>query len=156
MKPLTCSCTASELTLGTCLPGKYFLKYSVTNSAGLKSSAFLDISVEQYSVNTFSYTFSPARNKTKQTAVQAFALSILNNATLAATLAAKQLPAFGVNASSIRSVFVNSSTVQAGPTLNGTATYVVSIQLTVILVRVLANCGLDPAPMSKLMHPMAR
>ena len=126
----------TELTLGTCLPGTYILKYSVTNSAGLKSSAFLELSIEQYSVNTFSYIFSPAHNKSNQTAVQGFALSILHNVTLAATLAAKQLPAFGVNASSIRSVFVNSSTAQVGPTVNGTATYVVAIQLTVILVRV--------------------
>ena len=56
-----------------------------------------------------------------------------SNASVATSLAVQQLPEFGVVASSIRSVFVNSTTIDPIATANGTA-YHISIQMTVVLV----------------------
>jgi hypothetical protein len=125
---------AFQLTLGTCLPGFYSLKYSVKNSAGLSASDFLFIFVEQYSVNVFSYSFSPP-NATDLNLVSQLASNLLVSSSMATSLAVQQLPAFGVDSSSIRSVEVNSTSIQAGPMVNGQTSYAVNIQLTVVLVR---------------------
>lgn len=53
-----CRCTASSLTLGTCLPGQYTLQYSVANLEGLQSAGFITVLVEQYSVASFDYMFT--------------------------------------------------------------------------------------------------
>ena len=58
---------------------------------------------------------------------------LLSNASAASSLAAQQLPELGVIASSIRSVLINSTTIDPIATVNGTA-YLISIQMTVILV----------------------
>ena len=128
------SCPASALTLGTCLPGKYTLRYTVYNAAGLQSSAYLHLLVEQLSLNRFSYAFTPS-NSSDLAAVTQLAGELRVNASLASVLAAQQLPAFGVDASSIRSVTVDSVSVIPGPDNNGTATYLISIDLTAVLVR---------------------
>ena len=125
---------AFQLTLGTCLPGFYSLKYSVKNSAGLSASDFLFIYVEQYSVNVFSYSFSPP-NATDLNLVSQLASNLLVSSSMATSLAVQQLPAFGVESSSIRSVEANSTSIQAGPMVNGQTSYAVNIQLTVVLVR---------------------
>ena len=52
-------CSASSLTLGTCLPGQYTLQYTVTNAAGQSVSAFLLVLVETLASAGFSYTFTP-------------------------------------------------------------------------------------------------
>ena len=56
-----------------------------------------------------------------------------SNASVAVSLAVQQLPEFGVNASSIRLVLINSTTVDPIATANGTA-YLISIQMAVVLV----------------------
>ena len=128
------SCSASALTLGTCLPGKYTLRYSVYNAAGLRSLAYLHLLVEQLSLNRFSYAFTPSNSSDLADVTQRVG-ELRANASLAAALAAQQLPAFGVDASSIRSVTVDSVSVIPGPDNNGTATYLISIDLTAVLVR---------------------
>ena len=52
-------CTASALTLGTCLPGQYTLQYTVTNAAGESASSFLLVLVEMRISAGYSYVFTP-------------------------------------------------------------------------------------------------
>ena len=68
-----------------------------------------------------------------ETSVTHLSDRLRTNASVAVSLAVRQLPEFGVNAASIRSVTVNSSSVIPADTSNGTA-YHISIQLTVVLV----------------------
>ena len=111
------------------------MKYRVINAAGLLSSDFLHVFVEQYSVNTFSYSFNPP-NATNLTLATQLATDLLTNSSLATSLAAIHLPAFGVAPESIRSVGVNSTSVHAaGPSVNMTTNYTISIEITVVLVR---------------------
>ena len=67
------------------------------------------------------------------TAVDLLTQQLLSNISAASSLAAQQLPEFGVIAPSIRSVLINSASVNPIATANGTA-YLISIQMTVILV----------------------
>ena len=79
-----------------------------------------------------------------ETAVTFLSQQLRSDASVAANLAAQQLPDFGVNASSIRSVLVNNTAVEAVATPNGTA-YLVSIQMTVILVGLRSTaCSIRP------------
>ena len=52
-------CTASSLTLGTCLPGQYTLQYTATNPAGQSASSFLLVLVEMRVSIGYSYEFTP-------------------------------------------------------------------------------------------------
>ena len=122
-----------QLTLGTCLPGFYSLKFSVKNSAGLSASDFLLIFVERYSINIFTYSFSPP-NATDFTRVTQLSSDLLINSSMVTSLAVQQLPAFGVDSASIRSVEAANTSVHAGAIVNGQISYTVNIQLAVVLV----------------------
>ena len=166
-------CTASTLTLGTCLPGQYTLQYTVTNAAGESTFSFLLVLVEMRISAGYSYVFIPedrcglsilsislftciaapiyvlfhpafpllpciltnahALRSWNETSVTRLSELLRSDASVAVSLVARQLPEFGVNAASIRSVTVNSTSIVPIATDNGTA-YHISIQLTVVLV----------------------
>ena len=112
------------------------MKYSVKNTAGIKTTNFLHVFVEQYSINALSYSFSPS-NATNLTQVTQLAADLLSNTSLATNLVSTHLPAFGVAAASIRSIDVNSTSVNTtGSFANMTASYTISIEITVVLVRI--------------------
>ena len=67
------------------------------------------------------------------TSVTRLSDQLRTNASVAARLAAQQLPEFGVKASSIRSVTVKNTAIIPITTRNGTA-YRISIKLTAVLV----------------------
>ena len=52
-------CTASTLTVGTCLPGQYTLQYTATNAAGVSTTSFLLVLVEMRISAGYSYVFTP-------------------------------------------------------------------------------------------------
>lgn len=75
-------------------------------------------------------------------AVEALARQLLVDGAAAAALAAQHLPAFGVNASAIRSVAVNSTAVRSRTnSSSGAAAYAIEIQMTVVLVGGGKGCG---------------
>lgn len=51
-------CTATTLTLGTCLPGTYVLQYSVADEDGNRVQAFWDVYVESRNVTTLDLTIA--------------------------------------------------------------------------------------------------
>ena len=79
-----------------------------------------------------------------EAAVALLTQQLRSSVSVAASLAAQQLPEFGVNVSSIRSVLVSSTTIDPIATANGTA-YLVNIQMTVVLV----GLHSDDSPSSK-------
>ena len=52
-------CTASRLTLGSCVMGRYVLRYSISSLAGLTSEAFITVMVEKYERLQLAYAFVP-------------------------------------------------------------------------------------------------
>ncbi len=67
------------------------------------------------------------------TAITLLAEQLKTNASVAVALAVQQLPEFGVNASSIRSIKVNSATLSPTTTVNGSAS-LINIDLSAVLV----------------------
>ena len=122
------------MTLGTCLPGRYTLEYSVKGlTSGLSSSALIQIYVEIKTSYLLSFTFKPQGvNLTDPTAVQSFATGLPNNSTSSSLLAKTTAPLFGINSSSIRQVSVNWTSMDILSLPNGTLIYVVCINMTVV------------------------
>ena len=127
------SCSVSSMTVGTCLPGRYTLRYSVQGpTTGLTSSAFLQIYIEIRTSYSLSFQFKPnGLDLANLSAVRAFASDLATNSTLSTSLAVSTAPLFGINATSVRQVGVNSTNPVPHTLPNGTLVYIISINMTV-------------------------
>ena len=132
----------SQMTMGRCLPGQYLIRYSVTNSLGLTSSAFLTILIEELNVVTLDYSFVLSNRSDDLTYVSSYASQLKEpNSSLASTLANRDLPAFGITFKSLRSLSVNQTSVGSLTDVgNGKMGYPISIKLTVVTVSRACNC----------------
>ncbi len=104
----TCnSCSVAGFTLGLCLPGRYRITYTVANSAGLTTTATLDVAVEQVTVTLLQLSLFPnrtAEGSANRTVADAFAANLAGNATARLELLAPVLEAFGIAQGSIRDI----------------------------------------------------
>lgn len=75
----------------------------------------------------------PVHCSTDFAAAAAYNMSLAANSSLLMQLALTQLPSFGVVPSSVRSVTLNSSAVEAYPTSSGTL-YLIHLEYTVLIV----------------------
>ena len=130
------SASMTQMTLGRCLPGRYLIRYSVTNSLGITSSVFLTVFVEELNVVTLDYSFVLSNQSDNLTYVTSYASQLKEpNSTVASTLANRDLPAFGIAFESLRSLGINQTTVGSLTDVgNGIMGYPISIKLTVITV----------------------
>jgi hypothetical protein len=134
---LCSSASMSQMTKGQCLPGQYIIQYSVTNSLGLTASVFLAIFVEELTSYTLSYSFILSNNIGNLSYVTSYANDLLTpNSTFALSLAAQDLPSFGIDVTTLRSLTVNQTRVEPLTDIgNGTMAYPISIKITVVTVR---------------------
>jgi len=132
----------SQMTMGQCLPGRYLIRYSVTNSLGITSSAFLTVFVEELNVVTLDYSFVLSNRSDDLTYVSRYASQLKEpNSTAASTLANRDLPSFGITFESLRSLSVNQTSVGSLTNVgNGTMGYPIIIKLTVVTVSRDCNC----------------
>ncbi|KAG1675982.1 hypothetical protein FOA52_014226 [Chlamydomonas sp. UWO 241] len=119
-------CSAPALSLGTCLPGVYVLQYSVP---GASQPAHLSVVVEQLAATKFAYTFESPDGSSLSAATD-FATQLSSNATLLLATAIEHMPLFGVGASSVRGVVMNSSSIVAR-VAGASTVYDISVVLTV-------------------------
>ena len=76
-----------------------------------------------------------ALHRSSLASAQAYAASLGSNSSILLQLAIEQLPSFGVDPASIRSVALNSSSAQAGDSMLGGGTlYTISVQYVAVLV----------------------
>ena len=102
-------------------------------TSSLSSSALLQIYVEIRTSYLLSFVFKPQGvNLTDPAEVQSFASGLLSNSTSSSLLAKSTAPLFGINASSVRQVVVNWTSVDSLSFPNGTLIYVVRINMTVV------------------------
>ena len=130
------SSSMTQMTMGRCLPGQYLIRYSVTNSLGLTSSAFLTLFIEELNVVTLDYSFVLSNRSDDLTYVSSYASQLKeSNSSLASCLAAHHLPSFGIALASLRSLSVNQTSVGSLTDVgNSTAGYPISIKLTAVTV----------------------
>lgn len=129
----------SEMTKGQCLPGYYLIKYSVANSQGLSSAAYLTVIVEELMSIVLNYTFVPAVARSGDfDSVAAYAAQLMvANSSASSYLASLHLPYFGIDPTLLRGLTVNQTTVEPAYDLgNGTLVYPIEIQFTAVLVSV--------------------
>ena len=144
---LCSSASMSQMTKGQCLPGQYLIRYSVTNSVGLTTSAFLNVIVQELTSYILNYSFVLSSNSDNLSYVTSYANDLLTfNSTSASSLVAQDLPSFGIDVTTLRSLSVNKTSVESLTDIgNGTMIYPILIQLTVVTVRVVFQS-------SKLIH----
>ncbi|KAG1656783.1 hypothetical protein FOA52_007831 [Chlamydomonas sp. UWO 241] len=120
-------CSAATLSLGTCLPGVYVLQYSVL---GASQPAHLSIVVEQLAATEFFLSTFKSSDGSSLSAATTFSMQLLSNATLLLATAMEHMPLFGISASAVRGVALNSIKGVARDTDAGTVVYDIFVELT--------------------------
>ncbi|GAX77705.1 hypothetical protein CEUSTIGMA_g5148.t1 [Chlamydomonas eustigma] len=133
----TASCSLAGMMAGTCLPGLYYMQYSLPSSNLL---AYLNVYVETLTSLSLNYSFV-SNTGTDPVATEAFIQSLYGKQgqNVLTTLAQDQLPQFGADPTMLRSVsfegayMTSTGNPSSKNSSNSTLVYIIHIAYTALL-----------------------
>ncbi|KAG2452521.1 hypothetical protein HYH02_002759 [Chlamydomonas schloesseri] len=107
---VTCvACSVAALTTGTCLPGRYLVRYRVKDTDGNSATVQLSVAVEQLTVTLLDFSLYPggsALASISLTAATNYANTMTSNTAARARVLAPIFTAFGIQSGAIRAIVV--------------------------------------------------